>query len=178
MTDLAEGGAGAPAALGREHGRRGRRGQAVDRGVQAVCDGDCFALRFARDVAGQKDERAFRAGEQSRSLGQRLLERRGAAVHARLGRDGPIPEPRDAERAGVAGFRDAILFHGDGDVVAGTAAAQTGDVRDGAIRHALRASRRSTSRYSRAARRARAAKQAAASRPRAKIVQIGSRGAK
>src|SRR5205823_12318119 len=46
------------------------------------------------------------------------------------------------------------------------------------ISHALCASRRSTSRYSRTARRSRAATQAAASRPRAKIVQIGSRGAK
>src|SRR5204862_361320 len=83
----------------------------------------------------------------------RLLERRGAAVHARLGRDDPVPEPSGAERAGVAGFRDAILFHDDGDVIAGTSAAKAGDVRDGAVGHALRASRRSTSRYSRAARR-------------------------
>src|SRR5207247_9959446 len=91
--------------------------------------------------------------------------------------EAPAAEPGGAEGAGVAGFRDVILPHDHRDIVAGTAAAEAGGVGDGAISHALCASRRSTSRYSRTARRLRAATQAAASRPRAKVVQIGSRGA-
>ncbi len=178
LADFAEGGAGASAALSGEHGRRGRRGEAVDGGVQPVCDRHAFALRFAGDVAGEINERALRSGEESCGLAQRSLERRGAAVHACLCGHDPVAEPCRPEGAGVAGVRDAILFHDDRDVVAGTPAPEAGDVRDGAIGHALCASWRSTSRYSRAARCARAAKQAAASRPRAKIVQIGSRGAK
>src|SRR5207244_4145331 len=113
------------------------------------------ALRFARQVGGEIDERAFRGLQGPRCFAERLLERRRAAVHAGVLRDPSVAEPGGAQRACVPGFGDAILLHDDGDVVAGAPAAEAGDVLHGSGggAHAIRRSRASISWYTERARR-------------------------
>src|SRR5947199_67114 len=71
-----------------------------------------------------------RGAARPRGLDECVRERRVAAVHPRLARDGAVAEPRGAQGARVARFGDAILLHDDGDVVAGAPAAEAGDVLD------------------------------------------------
>src|SRR5207244_5688988 len=81
------------------------------------------------------------------------------------------------ELAGVIRLRDAATLHDDADVVTGASAAEAGDVLDGALSHAMRASRRSSVLYKAAARRASSTTQRSGSGARAKIVQMGRPGA-
>ena len=108
-----------------------------------VTDRHRLTLRLAGDVGGEVDERSFGRPQDFRSSGERLFERRTAAVHSHLVRGAAVAEPRDAQRAGVARCGDAILFHDEGDVVARAPAAEAGDVLDGPLSraHAIRRSR-------------------------------------
>src|SRR5436190_2033279 len=128
LAQLAEGCARAATALRGEHARRGRTGQAVDRSPEPIGDRDRVALHFAGDVSGEVDEGALRIREQLRRLGDGSLERPRAATDPDFVGHPAVPEPRGAQRARPLRLGDPAALHHDGDIVAGTAAAEAGDV--------------------------------------------------
>src|SRR5207244_12234514 len=90
------------------------------------------ALHFAGDVSGEIDEGALRIREQLRRLGDGSLQRPRAATDPDFVGNPAVPEPRDAQRARPLRLGDPAALHHDRDIVAGTAAAEAGDVLDGA----------------------------------------------
>src|SRR5207249_346623 len=77
--------------------------------------------------------RPLRAPKDARRLGDRLLDRNPPAAHARFLGHRAVAEPGPPDSAGVPRFRDPVIGHHHGDVVAGTPAAETGDVLDGPV---------------------------------------------
>ena len=103
VSDFTEGGRGTTAFLRREQrGYRRRRSDAVDSGPERVGDRDSGALRFARDVRGQKDQGPRGSAQHVCRSGQRFVERSVPAANEDSRRRSTITKPARAEWTGVA----------------------------------------------------------------------------